>query len=62
MLVAECLQNTSLLGEYIKSPQDKAHIHAKLKQTGFKSMLEVGMELLKNGQSSFEEIYRVCNI
>ncbi|WP_300449573.1 GspE/PulE family protein [uncultured Helicobacter sp.] len=62
LLVAECLQNTSLLGEYIKSPQDKAHIHAKLKQTGFKSMLEVGMELLKNGQSSFEEIYRVCNI
>ena len=61
-LCAEVLPISPLLYDYIKSPQDKAKILAVLKEMGFKTLLEEGMELLKNGQSSFEEIYRICNI
>ncbi|RDU59463.1 GspE/PulE family protein [Helicobacter marmotae] len=62
ILCSELLEGSNLLYEYIKSPNDKSHTYHLLKKSGFKSMLEEGMSILKNGQSSFEEIYRVCNI
>lgn len=61
LLCVEVLQNSSVLCEYIKS-HNKNTTLATLKELGFKSLLEEGMSLVKNGQSSFEEIYRICNI
>ncbi len=62
VLCAEVLQISPFLYDYIKSPHDKAYVQKMLKESGFKNMLEEGMDILKNGMSSFEEIYRVCNI
>ncbi len=61
-LCAEVLPISPMLCDYIISPHNKAHILTALKERGFKTLLEESMELLKNGQSSFEEIYRVCHI
>lgn len=62
LLISECLEHSPLVYEYIKSPQNKAYIMQELRQMGFKSMFENGLQMLKNGLSSFDEIYRVCKI
>ena len=62
LLIAECLENSSLLQHYIQSPQDKEIITKELQKGGFESMFEAGIKLLAQGQTSFEEIYRVCRL
>lgn len=62
LLIAECLENSSLLQRHITAPQDKEMIIQELKKGGFESMFEVGIKLLAQGLSSFEEIYRVCRL
>lgn len=62
LLIAECLENSSLLQRHITAPQDKKMIIKELEKSGFESMFEVGIKLLAQGLSSFEEIYRVCRL
>lgn len=61
-LIAECLEYSHILRDYITSPIDKERTLSALRASGFRSLLENGIEILKNGQSCFEEIYRVCHI
>ena len=50
LLIAECLENSSLLQHYIQSPQDKEIITKELQKGGFESMFEAGIKLLAQGQ------------
>lgn len=58
ILIAEILRNSSILQEFIKLQTISAEIIAK----SFESMLENALTYLQNGQTSLEEIIRVCKI
>lgn len=62
LLIAECLENSSLLQRHITAPQDREMTIKELEKSGFESMFEVGIKLLAQGLTSFEELYRVCRL
>lgn len=62
LLITECLENSTLLQHHITAPQDKEMIINELEKSGFESMFEVGVKILAQGLTSFEELHRVCRL
>lgn len=62
ILVSELLPSSPTLREYIKAPHTKEQTLDSLRAQGFSSLFESALECVLAGQSSFEEIARVCKI
>lgn len=62
ILISELLPSSPTLREYIKAPHTKEQTLDSLRTQGFHSLFESALECVLAGQSSFEEIIRVCKI